>query len=133
AWGMARVGSRVEARLQEVCRHIRPVTTKVAGTTFLWPRHMDPTQYTGYRTPGQDPDERRGPQDLPPQEIANAIADVVRCQIGLPEADLVREVARVFGFQRTGAAVDASIRQGLSLALKSGKVHQSPDGRVVGG
>ncbi|HET6383165.1 MAG TPA: DUF3320 domain-containing protein [Armatimonadota bacterium] len=133
AWGMTRVSSRVEARIQDVFRQVRPVTTQVGGSIWLWPRGMNPEDYSGYRTPGKDPDERRGPQDLPPQEIANAIADVVRRQVSLPESDLVREVAHLFGFHRTGAALDAAIRQGLDMALRGGKIHRAADGRIISG
>ena len=102
AWGMSRVGTRIENRIREVSAG-QPVS-RSGSTQFYW--SSDPAKYAKYRIPGDAEELRREMEDIPPQEIGNAAADILRAQVGLPETDLVREVARLFGYARTGPAVE---------------------------
>jgi hypothetical protein len=85
----------------------------------LWPKNVDPNTYIAFRVPapGEAP---RDPQDLPPEEIAAALLHIIRSQVGLPRDDLVREGARLLGFQRTGTVVERCIVAGLELLEKRG-------------
>jgi hypothetical protein len=60
---------------------------------------------------------RREATDIPPEEIANAAQHLLGQHISLPLDDLVRETARLFGYQRTGQRVEPAIRRGITLLL----------------
>lgn len=40
--------------------------------------------------------------------------------MSLPVADLVRETARLLGYQRTGPAVDKAMKSGIGLLVRKG-------------
>jgi hypothetical protein len=93
----------------------------VRGTegTFLWSPSQDTRSFTLFRIPGENEGSRRDAEDLPPQEIANAALHVLEQHVSLPVADLVRETARLLGYQRTGPAVDKAIRVGIRVLVKN--------------
>jgi very-short-patch-repair endonuclease len=127
AWGMTQVGSRIRARLQEVCSGLFYTKTRRGDVTFYWPRDISPQDYRRFRIPG----ERREAEDLPTEEIANAAHEVLAAQISLPEEDLLREVARLFGYQRTGPTVQACLQQGVDLLVSRGQARREGDGRII--
>jgi hypothetical protein len=132
AWGMNRAGGRIEERLQSLCSRTRGRTTRVGRTVFYWPEGMYPEAYEGFRVPGSDADSLRKPEELPVEEIANAARAVLNDQISLPEADLIREVARLFGYARTGAHVEQALRPGVALLVQRDQARRTDDGRIVG-
>lgn len=52
--------------------------------------------------------------------MANAAAAVLKQQISLPMSDLIRETARLFGFQRTGSQVEQFVQEGIELFNSKG-------------
>lgn len=83
----------------------------------------DPQQYTAFRIPA-DESTRRHADDLPPEEVANAILYVLRREVSLPQTALIQETARLFGFQRTGPVVRERMQAGLDLLIRRGRVKQ---------
>lgn len=51
-------------------------------------------------------------------------------QISLPEDDLIREVAKIFGYARLGGNVEQAMKMGIDFALQKGVVI-SKDERIV--
>jgi hypothetical protein len=68
---------------------------------------------------GESEGSKRDAEYLPPQEVANAALHVLEQHVSLPVADLVRETARLLGYQRTGPAVDKAIRGGIGVLVKN--------------
>ena len=131
AWGIGKLGSRINARIHEICAELPLVTTQCKTHTYYWAKSAAPADYVAFRTHDNDPASRRDAEDIPPEEIANAALHVLRGQISLPEADLIRETARLFGFQRPGSAVEQHLRQGIDLLLKRKQAIQDSEGRIV--
>lgn len=129
-WGINRVTARVEARISNLARHAGIVRIIHGEVAFLWPSGLNPETYTGFRVPAGDEKSRRDADDLPPEEIANAALSTLQGQISLPLDDLVREVARLFGYQRIGQNVDRCLRSGIALLLSRGAA-EDRDGLVV--
>lgn len=129
-WGIHRVTSRVEQRIGNLAQ--TPLCTRIVheGVTFLWPPAVQPYSYESFRIPSFDETTRRTADDLPPEEIANAALYVLKGQVSLPVDALVREVARVFGYQRIGQNVDQCLRAGIALAISRGAA-EDRDGMVV--
>lgn len=131
AWGMSKVGKRIETRIHAVCAGVKLRKTRYGTLTYYWPETIDPAEYSAFRIPGDDKQTKRDAEDLPPEEVANAAQEVLREQISLPEVDLIREVARLFGFQRTGSTVEQHLRHGITLLIQRGNASRDADGRIV--
>lgn len=52
-------------------------------------------------------------------------------QATIAREDLVREVARVVGYQRTGVNVTQSLLRGITYLLKSRRARKETDGRIL--
>ncbi len=131
AWGMSKVGSRIDARIREASTGVQLRTTQCGTVTYYWPETIDPAQYRTFRVSGDDKQTRRDAEDISPEEVANAALEVLRKQISLPEADLIHEVAHLFGFQRTGASVEQHLRHGIARLLQSGNASRGAEGHIV--
>lgn len=129
-WGIARITSRVIRRVRSL---VEKNNIKVMGerdNQFLWALSQNPETYSIFRVPVDGENLRRNIGDLPPQEIANATLYVLEQSVSLPTTDLVRETARLLGFQRAGREVDISIREGIETLLKKG-VAKEDEGMIV--
>jgi hypothetical protein len=84
---------------------------------FFWPLAATPACYDRFRVAKQE-SERRNAEDLPAEEVASAVKYVLSVQISLPKLDLVKEVAKVLGYPRSGAALEKAIKSGIDEAVK---------------
>ncbi|MGG4035849.1 DUF3320 domain-containing protein [Paenibacillus cisolokensis] len=128
SWGLTRSGARIERHFSNLLTSMKVKKTVWDGKEFYWPSDSKPSQYETYRVPDND-QNRRNPEDLPPEEIANAIKEILFIQISLPQEDLVRETVRLLGYTRTGTALEKTVLQGLDAAIKK-KAAVVRDGRV---
>jgi hypothetical protein len=119
-WGFEKVSSRVKERVSKILSSTSVHKTESNEQVFLWPINIDPTYYRIFRVPSDSSATRRQPEDLPPEEIANAALYVLEAQISMQIDDLVIETARLFGFARTGRTVADTVRQGIKTLLKRG-------------
>ncbi|ADG07387.1 putative DNA helicase [Kyrpidia tusciae DSM 2912] len=126
AWGIKRIGHRLRMRLDEIVKHMRPKCTVQDQTPFFWPRDVDPATYMRFRISEGDA-ERRDAADLPVQEVASAVQYILEGQISLPKEQLIRELARLFGYQRLGSAVETALERGVHEAIERGLVRWEPD------
>lgn len=128
AWGMTRVGNQIDNRIQQLCSKLKLNTTKHSNLVYYWPKNIKPSDYSIFRVPG---DERRNIEDISPEEISNAIHEILSNQICLPEDDLIREVAKVFGFQRKSPAILKQFGLGIDILIKRGMAFREVDGKIV--
>lgn len=129
AWGISRMSARIERRFAPLLEQLPGSQTHCEDKTFYWSRKRGPRKYADFRVPG-DNDFRRDPEDIPPEELANAIRYVLQRQIGLPREDLIREVYKLFGFQRAGSAIAGAAEAGIQMALRRGYA-VADEGRFV--
>src|SRR4029434_62774 len=122
-WGFERVRSQVVDR----SRALVPLDKVRVEGGFLWPTEVSSEQYNSFRVPSADAGSARAAEDLPVEEIANAVVHVLRVQIGAPVGDVVRETARLFAFQRTGRLVEERIHLGVDLSLRRGRITRIGD------
>jgi very-short-patch-repair endonuclease len=121
----ARSTQRVRERILGVVAALPAGTRPVEREGFLWPAGLDPDTWRGFRVPSaEDPASARSADEIPPEEIANAVAAVLGEQVALPRADLIRETGRRLGFARTGSRVEEAVQAGLALALSRGEAHE---------
>lgn len=131
AWGMTKVGNRIDDRILKLCNKLKLQITRIGRTKYYWPKNVVPVEYTLFRVPSDNSQTRRNIGDIPGEEIKNASLYVLRQQISLPEDDLAREVARLFGYHRIGNAVQQHIIKGIDLLIKSGAAKRDGDTQMV--
>ncbi|WP_028609850.1 DUF3320 domain-containing protein [Paenibacillus harenae] len=130
AWGIARMGARLDKRFDELFGKLDITQTDTDGTPFLWPEETAPSNWEGYRIAAHE-SQRRSAEDLPAEEVANAVKAVLSAQISLPEIDLVKQVNRLLGYARSGAALEKAARNGIACAIERGFAFRSEDERIV--
>jgi very-short-patch-repair endonuclease len=119
-WCLGRVTSRTMSRIEGLIGKADVKAVREAGTVFLWTPGQDPKNYALFRIPGENDNSRREAEYLPPQEVANAVLHILEQHVSLPIADLVRETARLLGYQRTGPAVEKAMKNGIGLLVRRG-------------
>lgn len=113
AWGISRLGQRLETYLDTLLNEIGYYKSEHEDLSFLWLHEEHYKNYDIYR-----PASGRDAVDLPPEEVANGIKDVLKNDISLPTTDLSRVCAQLFGFARGGSNVDAAMLRGIKEAVR---------------
>ena len=117
AWGLSRVGSRIEAHLSALVPGQITRTTD-DGVAFYWPEHANPSTWVGIRVPGSDAETRRGIDEISLEELGNAAVYILSQQGGTSQDGLTKAVCRLLGVARTTSEAGARI----SRALTHGRV-----------
>ena len=117
AWGIARMGTRLDRRFEELFAILKLKNTVTNNNVFYWNYEQLPDEYTVFRVAENDI-TRRNMEDIASQEIANAIKYILESQVSLLKSDLIREVSKTFGFSRGGVLIEESICAGIKEAVK---------------
>lgn len=128
SWGITRTTSRVERHLDEIMRELELQTTTYEETVFYWPQELDPKQYEHFRV-AEDEQDRRSAEDLPPEEVANALKELLFNQGSLPVEDMTRETVKLLGYSRSGSALERAVQAGLQVAINRGRA-ELENGRI---
>ncbi len=131
AWGLQRVGSRMQAAIEEaVAVAVRRGKVKRIGD-FLWPTNPELRLTVRIPVPGNEKTIRRV-EHVSPTEIAQAMRHIVEAGVGVSAEALIVEVARVFGFERTGYRIRRELEQILNHLIRKGKLVRRGDLLHVG-
>ena len=95
-WGLTRMAENVH-RVFDACRPRDCATTRHGDETVYWPQGADPAAYADYRVPGKDADSQRDLEEIPPEELRNAMREILADFGDCPQDDLYRETLRIFG------------------------------------
>lgn len=118
AWSLTRIGTRIDACFESLFKEMN-ITRTGKGTSFFWRQEQRPEDYHVYRTSANDT-EKRDAADIPPEELSNAVREILENQISLNREELVKEVARIFGFGRLGTSVESCMNVGIDKAVSRG-------------
>jgi hypothetical protein len=118
AWSMTRIGSRIDSWFDIIFSEMKLKST-LKRQRFFWKPNQNPEDYIHYRILLTDNDKRAA-SDISPEEISNAIREILENQISLNRDELVKEVARIFGFARLGTSVESCMLSGIETAIKRG-------------
>lgn len=132
SWGISRLGIRLNRYLSELYLRLELQKTKQNNICFYWLKEQDPTQWNTFRVP-VEADPKRNADELPKEEVFCAIIDVLINQISLPEEELIREVARLFGYTRIGGNVEQAMRLGIGYGLKNRQITYENERIVLSG
>ncbi len=130
AWGITRMGARLDRRITESMSNLKVHTTEWDAMIYCWPIEIDVKKYDMFRL-SMDDTQRRTAEELPPEEVANAIRYVLRSQISLTLEDLIKQSIKVLGYARTGAALEKTMMNGLTSAVERQYAMVDEQGRVV--
>jgi uncharacterized protein DUF4011/restriction endonuclease-like protein/AAA domain-containing protein/uncharacterized protein DUF3320 len=122
-WQISRVTGRIRQRVLGLIDDRQAHRVQ----DFFWSTDQDPDRYTEIRTPTEDPRSERAAEDIPHQELANAMAALVAQNINLPTEELFKSTARVFGISRVGNRVRAQLDVALTLLADTGRARRQND------
>ncbi|MGJ9416252.1 DUF3320 domain-containing protein [Massilia sp. CMS3.1] len=111
AWGIARLTRRVEEHLARLVPHAPAASND--GAHVYWPEGVTGAAWDAFRVPDQDPDSRRGIDDICVEELGNAASYVLAQHGATGTEGLARAVCRLFGISRTTADAEARIGRAL--------------------
>lgn len=126
ASGMARTTPKFTVLLDDLISQLDIHQELYDQKIFLWKKDHRPADYSIYRIAGNDT-ERREADHLSPAEVSNGVHEVLKNQISLLRTDLVKEVAKLFGYGRIGANVELAMQQGIDKAIERGFVRMEND------
>lgn len=119
AWGIARQGARLTAQFDSLFSFLKLQQTGTDSQIIFWKEGQNPKEYAGLRIAASDGSKREA-EDLPAEEVANAMKYILQNQISLTKEELVRETAKLFGFGRIGNNVEAAMVGGMIKAVENG-------------
>ena len=120
AWGFARAGGNIAAVLKE-CLPAGSVTTRRTGETVYWPDDIDPAGYSDYRV-GTDKESKRAIDEIPPEELANAMCEVLFDFASCEKDVLFRETIRLFGLNTLTTKARQYLEYALAALQESGRI-----------
>lgn len=135
AWGLTRAGRRIREAVRSAFNSLKGEGKVRRIGKFLWPSKVV-FELTVRQPDPEDEDTLREIGFIPQEELELAVMNAVRDALSISEDDLVKAVARIFGFDRTGVNIrgrmETIFRQMTSrgmLVLKGDRISLSP-GRI---
>lgn len=110
-YGISRNGVRINTYLTEVFEDMGLVTSGTEDI-FYWKDKEQLENYSGYRLALE-----RESLDIAPEEVAQAILQVLKEQFAIDEEGLISETARLFGYASVRDNVLASMKRGILYLL----------------
>lgn len=129
-WGITRSGARIEARIGDLCGRLGFYAAESNNTIFYWQSKASVKAFDYYRVSESDY-EKRNAEDIPEHEYINAMLDILEKSMSLPEADLIKETAKTFGYQRMGTALDTAIKNSIKYAVRRKVIGKNDNGNYV--
>ncbi len=118
SWSVSRLGSRIDAYFNSLFKQMN-LKSSDGERRFYWNENQNPETYFHYRF-SEFESERRDASDISPEESSNAVHEILENMISLNEGDLIKETARLFGFNRIGGNVESSMIEGIKKAVQRG-------------
>jgi len=119
-WGFERVRSKALKRIRQLIPQGEVLIQSTDAGEFLWPRELDTANYATFRVPDANGNGARQATDLPLEEIGNAVVHLLERNMSAPRDELVRETARLFGFERVGHVVAERIHKAIDALVERG-------------
>lgn len=120
AWNTSRAGARLDKHLEGILKEMSIVQT-THHQPFYWNNN---TTLDFYRS---NDIEKRNMEDIAPEEVIVALEEVVTHNLSIQEDELLRYLARTFGFAKVGKQIDTLLRYTIDTAVKQDKVKREND------
>ncbi|MEX1188159.1 MAG: DUF3320 domain-containing protein [Bacteroidia bacterium] len=120
AWNTSRAGARLDKHLEGVIKEMNIVQT-IHHQPFYWSNN---TTLDYYRS---NDIEKRNMEDIAPEEVLVALQEFVTNNLSMEEAELLRYLARTFGFAKVGKQIDTILRYVIDTAVQQSIVKREND------
>ncbi len=115
-WNIERLTEKTKIRIEEVLKTLQYNQTLTGDRIFIWKPIQNPEQYESFRTPQEG---RRDLAQIAKEEIANAIAALLAQHLSAQKEDVLKAVAKLFGYKSTSQKSLSILEIGLQhLVLK---------------
>lgn len=131
AWGFSKTSRRMMETVELACKGCNLNRIRHGESVWYWPTDKDPSGWRAFRVPDPETGFKLDPEDLPPEEIANAIRSVLSQQLSMDRRSLGQEVSRLLGYGRFGSTIEECFNYAVELAVKDGDVTLQPTGMLV--
>lgn len=116
---ISRVGARVRSIGLAAIREATRSGNIVERGDFLYGKDAKPV------LPRRRPDSTWPFHEIPLEELCEAMRLLLSEHVGMSELDLMRETARLFGYERMGSRVEAHLREAVGHLIQSGDVRRT--------
>lgn len=128
-WNTAKIGAKMQAYLSNILDSIPQLETTISHQVFYWSALLKPTDLDYYRDNNL---EKRAIDDIAQEELQVAILEIMQVNLSLDKVELVRLTARVFGFMKVGAQIDAVITAAVEDLIVKRKLVVNGDKIITG-
>ncbi len=111
SYGISRNGARINGYLTELFEEME-LETSGTDDIVVWKDAEQRQNFSGYRMASG-----REALDIAPEEVAQAMLQLLREQFAIDEEGLISETARLFGYASVRGNVYASMKRGLEYAI----------------
>ncbi len=115
AWNTSRAGAKLDKHLEGIIKEMNLVQT-IHHQAFYWSNN---TTLDYYRS---NDIEKRIMEDIAPEEVLVALEEVLKNNLSIEETELLRYLARTFGFAKVGKQIDTILRYVIDTAVQQGNV-----------
>ena len=123
SFGITRAGKNVKARTEAVLHAVPHKETAWNSTTFVWKESQIPNEYKELRQ--YSPTSVRSVNQIPFEEICNAMELSLREKGGLKRKELISTAAGKFGYKRKGTSIEKVLKKALEDALRQNRFSES--------
>ncbi len=109
SWNISRAGGKLNAYLDEIVKELQIMTT-AHHQPFYWNHNRVLEYYRNNET------ENRNIDDIAPEEILVALQEIMSNCLSIEESELIRHLARTFGFSKVGRKIDTILRYVIDMA-----------------
>ena len=115
--------------MDAIYKHMNLEPTLSDGERVYWKYGQTPENYTDFRA--NTDEEKRDAKEVPVEEAANAVIKAIDNQFSLSQEDLVKESAKLMGFNRVGNTVYARFELAVQYAKEHNKIVKSENGTWI--
>ncbi|MFZ3579161.1 DUF3320 domain-containing protein [Virgibacillus sp. DJP39] len=127
SWGFSRSGAKIEDVIQNSITRMMIYETIEEKGKFLWKDKEQHTTYTDFRNKDR---YRRPLQDISRTEYTNGIHAIMQTAFRLPKADLIREILKQLGYNRTSNVAEKYIQEAIDLSVEKGLILEDTEGNI---
>lgn len=117
AWNVSRAGSKLDSYLDEIIKEVN-LSKILHYQPFYWINGSN-KQIDFYRS---NDVEKRNIEDIAPEELTVAITEAVEQNLSIEQEELLRYIAKIFGFSKVGRQIDEVLNYCVDISVKTGKI-----------
>ena len=124
AWNTNRIGAKLDKYLERII--VEMDLLQILHHQPFYQNTQTINELDFYRS---NDIEKRSIEDIAPEEIIVALNEAITQFLSIEEDELIRYLARTFGFAKVGRQIDILLHYAIDLAVKLGKVKRD-NGRI---